>query len=72
MKYQKTVSITNFQPSDYKTLQVGQWISQCGAKGVFLGVKPSGTIVAAWYENAKRTSNYSNYIADLRRYAKGV
>ena len=72
MKYQKTVDISKFQPQDYKALQAGQWISQCGAKGVFLGVKPSGTVVAAWYENAKRTSNYSNYIADLRRYAKGV
>lgn len=71
MKFQKTVDISRFSPEDFKKLQPGQWISQCGAKGVYLGTRKGGSIVAAWYENARRTSNYSQYLADLRRYARG-
>lgn len=75
MKYQKTVDISRYQPEDYSKLQVGQWISQCGARGVYLGTRKYNgkisSIVAAWYDNAIRTKDYSKYLADLRQYAKG-
>ena len=48
MKYQPSINIWNVVPaSRIKELQAGQWVyaGDRADKGIFLGVKPSGTIV---------------------------
>jgi len=71
MKYTKTVNIWNTNPA---TLQVGQWVTagtDPTSKGIYLGVKPSGSVVVAWYHNAK-SNQYKSYIRTLRNYALGA
>tara|TARA_R110000868_G_scaffold261799_1_gene519951 strand:- start:312 stop:533 length:222 start_codon:yes stop_codon:yes gene_type:complete len=70
MKYQKSFNIWNMSKSDIAKIQPGQWV-YAGNKsdnGIFLGIKPSGTIVCAWYKNAKQRE-YKSYIRTLRDYA---
>jgi hypothetical protein len=72
MKYQKTVNIWNTAP---ESLQVGQWVtagSDPTSKGIYLGVKPSGSVVVAWYMNAKGQRSFRKYIQTLRHYARGT
>jgi hypothetical protein len=61
-------------PTDLlKHAQAGQWV-YAGTKenkGIFLGVKKSGTVVVAWYGNAKNHKDFKGYIKTLRAYAKG-
>jgi hypothetical protein len=76
MKYTKTVNIWALQPSQIAALPVGQWVSTDDhhdktSKGIFLGVKPSGVVVVAWYMNAK-SRGYRSYIQALRHYARGA
>lgn len=71
MKYTKTVNIWDTPPTK---LQIGQWVTagtDPDSKGIYLGVKPSGSVVVAWYHNAKR-NQYKSYIRTLRNYAMGV
>lgn len=53
--------------------QPGQWVYAGNPedRGIFLGVKRSGTIVVAWHGNAKNQSSYRDYVNTLRQYAKG-
>lgn len=72
MKYQKPINIWNVVPaSRIKDIQPGQWVyaGDKGDKGIFLGVKPSGVIVCAWYRNAKNHDSFNGYIKALRQYA---
>ena len=74
MKYQPAINIWNVVPaSRIKDLQAGQWVyaGDRADKGIFLGVKTSGTIVCAWYHNAKNSKNFKEYVKTLRQYAKG-
>ena len=53
------------------TWQPGQW---CYAgnkedRGIYLGKKESGSIVVAWYQNAKNRKSYKEYVRSLRNYA---
>ena len=41
-------------------------------KGIFLGVKPSGVVVCAWYRNAKNSKDFKGYVKTLRQYALAV
>ena len=54
-----------------KDIQPGQWVyaGDKADKGIFLGVKPSGVIVCAWYRNAKNSKDFKGYIKSLRQYA---
>jgi hypothetical protein len=74
MKYQKAINIWAISDSEIKKLQGGQWIygGDLKNKGVFLGVKKSGTVVVAWLGNAKFQDSYRGYIKALSNYAKGV
>jgi hypothetical protein len=72
MRYTKTVNIWNTAP---ESLQVGQWVTagtDPTSKGIYLGVKPSGSVVVAWYMNAKGQKNFRQYIQTLRHYARGT
>lgn len=71
MKYIKTLDIWALGPQDIKRLQPGQWVTAGpqGDKGIYCGVKPSGTIVVAWWHNAK-ARDYRTYVHTLMEYAK--
>jgi hypothetical protein len=72
MKYQPAINIWNIVPAGrVKDLQAGQWVyaGDKEDKGIFLGVKPSGTIVCAWYRNAKNSKDFKGYVKSLRQYA---
>jgi hypothetical protein len=74
MKYQPAINIWNVVPaSRIKDIQPGQWVyaGDKADKGIFLGVKPSGTIVCAWYRNAKGHASFKGYVKALRQYALG-
>lgn len=74
MKYQKILDVWALTHEQIAKLQPGQWV-KAGAsdtqRGVYLGTKPSGTVVVAWYGNAKG-HNYRAYIQTLRAYARAI
>ena len=74
MRYQKSIDIWSISDSEISKLQRGQWIhgGKYDNKGIFLGVKPSGTIVVAWLGNMHWQKSYRGYIQTLLNYAKGV
>jgi hypothetical protein len=74
MKYQKAINIWNMSDSEIKKLQSGQWVygDNVNNKGMFLGMKKSGTIVVAWLGNASQQKSYKGYIKALSNYAKAV
>lgn len=67
MKYVPAVDIWS---TPAKSLQPGQWVyaGNRADKGIFLGVKPSGSVVVAWYNNAKNHT-FWKYVRSLRSYA---
>lgn len=75
MSFKKSDEIDIWKLSDAETkkLPPGQWVhaGEKSNKGMFLGVKESGTVVVAWLQNAKNSRNYNAYISSCRRYAKG-
>jgi len=72
MKFAKTVNIWNLTDAQVRALKPGQWVEGGGNKGRFWGVKPSGTVVVAWYHNAKNSGNYTSYNKSLLNYARAV
>jgi hypothetical protein len=74
MRYQKAINIWNISDSEIKKLQGGQWVygGDLNNKGVFLGVKKSGTVVVAWLGNARFQDSYKGYIKALSQYARAV
>lgn len=72
MRYQKAINIWNISDSEIKKLQGGQWVfgGDIKNKGMFLGVKASGTVVVAWLGNARFQERYKEYIKDLSNYAR--
>lgn len=70
MQYQPTFNIWNIPAPLLRYIQPGQHIyaGDPSARGVFLGVKPSGTVVVAWRGNGKSRE----YISALRDYARGT
>jgi hypothetical protein len=74
MKYIKSPNIWEMNSAAIRRLQPGQWVyaGDEATRGQFLGVvKPSGTVVVAWYENAKNSKDYRRYVWTLRHYARG-
>jgi len=72
MKYQNAFNIWEVPSVLLVHVQPGQHVyaGDKATKGVFLGVKKSGSIVVAWHDNAIR-HDYKEYIKSLRYYAKG-
>lgn len=72
-KYQKTVNIWA-KDVNLKTLQPGQWVEagEGGDRGVFGGVTKGGSVIVAWYRNAKakRAGGYRGYVKNMMVYAK--
>jgi len=71
MKYQAAFNVWDMPAAFYKHIQIGQWVyaGDKQNKGIFLGIKESGSVVVAWYGNAKSKSSYREYIKALREYA---
>ena len=77
MKFRKALDIWSLYGQYLlPNLQPGQWVyaGEPSSKGRFLGIKPSGTIVVAWHNNAKNhgRGQYKPYVRALRNYALGV
>lgn len=74
MRYQKAINIWKMSDSEIKKLQAGQWVygDDIKNKGMYLGVKKSGTVVVAWLGNASKQNNYQGYIKALSQYARAV
>ena len=76
MRYTKTLNIWQLTPAQIAALPIGQWVTTTTpedktAKGIFLGVKESGSVVVAWYMNAK-SNDYRDYIKTLRQWARST
>jgi hypothetical protein len=77
MKYKPTINIHLLNDTQRAKLQVGQWVATTNHvtaredRGIFLGIKKSGSVVVAWYGNAKG-HNYREYVRALRAYATRV
>jgi len=75
MRYQPTINIHNLTDTQRAALQVGQWVATTDQvtkpeeRGIYLGIKPSGSVVVAWYGNAKG-NDYRAYVQTLRAYAR--
>jgi hypothetical protein len=69
-KYLKTVDIWTLTEDQIKTLQPGQWVTAGGSRGVFCGVKPSGSVVVAWKSNMDSHRDPGAYLRALLDYAK--
>ena len=73
-KYVPSLNIWNMTESAIAALPIGQWVyaGKPEDKGIFLGVKPSGSVVVAWYQNAISRASFRAYVNVLRKYAKGA
>lgn len=74
MRYTPPQNIWNMSETQMRLMQPGQWVYAGSAadKGMFMGVKPSGSVVVAWRNNiANHGRNRLAYIRSLRQYAKG-
>jgi hypothetical protein len=74
MLYTTSQDIWAMTESQMRQMQPGQWVhaGRIEDKGMFLGVKTSGSVVVAWAGNARsHGGNRAAYIKSLRQYAKG-
>ena len=71
MRYVKAVNIWALSEAEIRLLQPGQWVyaGTPDNKGQFWGVRTHGTVVVAWYQNAKRHRDYHAYMKAVRDYA---
>lgn len=71
MRYTKPKNIWALTPEDISRLQPGQWVFAGveTSRGQFLGLRASGSVVVAWYENARAHRSYRKYVRALRDYA---
>lgn len=76
-RYRSTVNVWTATDAELATLLPGQWVSagepdatrsNCGR---WYGIKPSGTKVAAWNGNARRSGNWRAYQQTVYAFAKG-
>lgn len=69
--YTKAINIWSLTSLQRSKLQPGQWVyaGNPSDKGIWLGVKPSGTEVVAWHGNARSHASYKAYVRSLRDYA---
>ena len=70
-RFLPAMNIWEMSSDDIATLQPGQWV-YAGIKedkGIYLGMKESGSIVVAWYLNAIGRASFKAYVRALRNYA---
>lgn len=60
--YQKTIDVTGWTDRQFDTLHRGQWITNCGSRGQFLGMTARGTVTI----NYKQTMNLRKQYASNR------
>jgi hypothetical protein len=74
MKYQPSFNVWAMPDAFYKHIQPGQWVyaGSKDNKGIFLGVRKSGTVVVAWYMNAKSHKSFRDYVKTLHNYATAI
>lgn len=70
MRFQPTIDIWALTPDEVAKLQPGQWVTAGGAKGVFCGVKKSGSVVCMWQDNAQGRKSYADYRKMHMKYAR--
>lgn len=72
MKYIQAFNIWNIPNELIRYIQPGQWVyaGNKDNKGIYQGIKESGSIVVAWQGNINKQSNKREYIKKLRDYAK--
>jgi hypothetical protein len=74
MKFTDTINIWELSQKQIAKLKPGQWVSagqlDANNKGIFCGVKKSGSVVVAWEYNARATGNFRQYVDTLMNYAK--
>lgn len=72
MKFTQAFDIWTVPVSLLRHAQPGQWVyaGNKADKGRFLGVKSSGIVVVAWQGNTRAKTDKSEYIKNLRSYAK--
>lgn len=71
MKYTTTFEVTNVPSQLRKYIQVGQWVTASGAKGIWCGQRKSGTDVVFYTDRAHIHDNPEEMIQLLIEYAKG-
>ena len=71
MKFSAPINVHAATDEQLKALQPGQWVyaTDQDAKGQFLGIKPSGSIVVAWLSNTRSHQDKAGYRRALRDYA---
>lgn len=73
MKFKKAVDIWQLDDKERAKLQRGQWVYAGNPqdKGIWCGMRPNGSGVVAWYQNAKNRGSFYGYVQTLISYAKG-
>ena len=71
LRYVATINTMGFSNEDFNKLRIGQWVSNMGVKGQFLGVTASG-IVTINYNKSKVIGSKSQFCSNewLRKFAK--
>ena len=71
MRYTNPQNIWALSPEQIKRLQPGQWVfaGEDTTRGQFLGTRASGSVVVAWYDNARAQRSYRAYVRALRTYS---
>lgn len=74
MRYVQAFDIWSVPKELLVHVQPGQWVfaGERDNRGRFWGVKPSGVVVVAWLENARRSGDYEDYMRCLRDYARDM
>ncbi len=76
MKFTKAFDVWSTAPDILKTMQTGQHVyAGCVTqKGIYIGTKPSGVIVVAWFDNIRKYAKHDKkaYIRTLINYSKGA
>jgi len=72
MRFTPAVNIHALDDEARRRLQPGQWVyaTDLDARGRFWGVKPSGTVVVSWHQNARNSGNVRDYWQAHRDYAR--
>lgn len=70
-RFLPSLNIWNMKQDEIGKLQPGQWVYAGNKenKGIYLGLKKSGSVVVAWYGNIKQRKSYKEYVRSLRNYA---
>ena len=57
--YQKTIDTSGWSNEQFSTLHRGQWVSNFGAKGQFLGITARGTVTINYKQTEDLRKQYA-------------